>query len=83
MTTPVSPSVSPLNAATSGSALPPDLANTHPPGLDAGENILAWLEIDLDTRLQFSIGHLVVSNRRLLAREAGQQIGRASCRERV
>ncbi|MBS4099031.1 MAG: ABC transporter ATP-binding protein [Sulfuricella sp.] len=36
--------------------------------LEAGEEILAWMELDLDERLQFTHGLVVATDRRLLAR---------------
>jgi len=36
--------------------------------LAAGENVLAWLEVDLDSQLHFSRGLVVVSERRILAK---------------
>ncbi len=39
--------------------------------LAAGEKIQAWLDIDLDARLQFTTGLLIVTDRRLLARAPG------------
>jgi len=39
-----------------------------------GENVLAWLETDLDDRLHFSSGFVVVTTKRLLAREGGSAI---------
>ncbi|MBA3998095.1 MAG: ABC transporter [Candidatus Accumulibacter sp.] len=40
--------------------------------LAAGENVLAYLEIDLDAGLRFADGVVLVTKRRLLARAAGQ-----------
>jgi len=40
--------------------------------LEAGEQIEAWLEVDLDDRLQFNRGLLAVTSRRLLAKAPGQ-----------
>ena len=40
--------------------------------LGEGENVQVWLEIDLDTGLHFSRGLVAVTDRRLLAREAGE-----------
>lgn len=37
-----------------------------------GENVLSALEVDLDSRLRFEKGLVVVTNRRLLARAAGE-----------
>ena len=38
------------------------------------ENVLAWLEIDLNTRLHFAQGIVVVTNYRLMAKMAGDEI---------
>ncbi|MBY4895576.1 ABC transporter ATP-binding protein/permease [Cupriavidus sp. AU9028] len=40
-----------------------------------GETVLAWLETDLDRRLHFSEGLVVVTDRRVLARQPGQEAG--------
>ncbi len=56
----------------------PELAPPAPWGaeleaqLAAGENLQAWLEIDLDARLQFAAGLVAVTDRRLLARAPGE-----------
>jgi ATP-binding cassette subfamily B protein len=52
-------------------ALPSDRAAEVEDLLAAGEKIQAWLEIDLDARLQFATGLLIVTDRRLLARAPG------------
>ncbi len=49
--------------------LPFDLRNAAEAELAAGESPLAWLELDLDTRLHFSRGLVVLTPRRLLAVE--------------
>ncbi len=49
--------------------LPFDLRNAVEAELAAGESPLAWLELDLDTRLHFSRGLVVLTPRRLLAVE--------------
>ena len=41
--------------------------------LSSGENVLSALEVDLDTRLRFGAGLVVVTNRRLMARAAGEK----------
>ncbi len=41
------------------------------------EKILAWLEIDLDARLRFAAGMVVVTSERLLAMSADDSSGRA------
>ncbi len=53
-------------------ALPSQWAAEVEPQLAAGEKIQAWLEIDLDTRLRFANGLLLVTDRRLLARSPGE-----------
>ncbi|MFA5243318.1 MAG: ABC transporter ATP-binding protein [Sulfuricella sp.] len=40
--------------------------------LSGGEEILAWMEVDLDTRLHFSPGLLLLTNHRILARLPGE-----------
>ncbi|HZV64247.1 MAG TPA: ABC transporter transmembrane domain-containing protein [Telluria sp.] len=40
--------------------------------LASGENVLSSVEVDLDTRLRFKRGIIVVTDRRLLARAAGE-----------
>jgi len=52
-------------------ALPGRWAAEVEPQLAAGEKTQAWLEIDLDTRLQFAAGLVIVTDRRLLARAPG------------
>ncbi|MEK7708729.1 MAG: ABC transporter ATP-binding protein [Pseudomonadota bacterium] len=42
--------------------------------LIAEENVLAWLEIDLDTQLHFAPGLVVVTNKRLLTKMASDEI---------
>ncbi len=49
--------------------LPFDLRTAAKAELAAGESPLAWLELDLDTRLHFSRGLVVLTPRRLLAVE--------------
>ncbi len=55
------------------SSIPPPVAppEAWQPRLEAflhgGENVLAWLEVDLDRRLFFAPGFVAVTNRRLLA----------------
>ena len=57
----------PHNAASNELALPGRWATEIEPQLAAGEKIQAWLEIDLDARLQFANGLVLVTDRRLLA----------------
>lgn len=40
--------------------------------LSAEEKLLAWLEIDLDESLRYAAGLVVLTSRRLLARQAGE-----------
>ena len=53
-------------------ALPERWAAIAAAKLADGENIQAWLPVDLDARLQFSSGLVVVTNRRLLAQTPGE-----------
>jgi ATP-binding cassette subfamily B protein len=62
------------NFAASEPALPGRWATEVGPMLADGEKTQAWLELDLDQRLQFASGVVIVTDRRLLARapdEAG------------
>ena len=52
--------------------LPGRWAAAVEPRLAAGEKVQAWLETDLDGRLRFSEGLVVVTDRRLLARTPGE-----------
>ena len=52
-------------------ALPSHWNTEVEPQLAAGETIQAWVEIDLDHRLQFGIGLLAVTNQRLLSKAPG------------
>ena len=52
--------------------LPGRWAAAVQPRLAAGEKVQAWLETDLDGRLRFSEGLVVVTDRRLLARTPGE-----------
>ena len=56
-------------------ALPSHWASKVEPKLANDEKIQAWLEIDLDNRLQFSAGLVLVTNRRLLAFAPGNNNG--------
>jgi ATP-binding cassette subfamily B protein len=49
-------------------SLPDPLSRELVPRLVGNEVILSWLELDLDTKLTFSRGWIVVTNRRLLAK---------------
>ena len=71
-----------LSESTATSSITP-VAEPFPSGvpdavrqqLDPGENVLAWLEVDLDEQLHFKPQDLVLSNRRLLSwRSAHAQI---------
>jgi ATP-binding cassette subfamily B protein len=56
-----------LNAANdSWEQLPADLRSVAEAQFEAGESLLAWLELDLDTRLHFARGLLVLTSHRLL-----------------
>ncbi len=60
------------NLAVIEPALPSQWAAEVEPQLAAGEKTQAWVEIDLDARLQFANGLLVVTDQRLLARAPGE-----------
>ena len=51
--------------------LPPHWAAEVGSRLEAGESVQAWLETDLDARLYFAPGLIVLTERRLLARAGG------------
>jgi len=52
--------------------LPEDWQAEVQKNLASGENVLTSLEVDLDARLRFTKGLIVVTNRRLLARAPGE-----------
>ncbi|WP_371323177.1 ABC transporter ATP-binding protein [Dechloromonas sp. ZY10] len=52
--------------------LPPHWAGEVGSRLEAGESVQAWLETDLDARLYFAPGLIVLTERRLLARAGGE-----------
>lgn len=52
---------------------PPIWASQVTAYLTSEEIVLAWLEVDLNTRLHFSSGIVVVTNRRLLAKMAEEE----------
>ncbi len=52
--------------------LPADRRNEVSRQLEAGETLLAWFEPDLDRRLRYVRGLVVLTDRRVLSREAGQ-----------
>lgn len=53
---------------TANKSLPAQWGDSLLKQLDASEEILAWLEIDLDARLNFASELLVITNRRILAK---------------
>ena len=57
-----------INVTSAHATLPERWLGEIASTLTVTENILAWLELDLDTRLQFSQGLVVVTNERILAR---------------
>ena len=62
-------------------ALPGHWAERLQTQLTAGEKIQAWLELDLDQRLQFSRGLVAVTEHRLLALAPAKPTGKAGrCR---
>jgi len=56
---------------TRASSLPSAWVSAAGSRLAAGETILAWLEIDLDARLRFAPGLMLLTDRRLLAGAGG------------
>ncbi|MBS0309131.1 MAG: ABC transporter ATP-binding protein [Proteobacteria bacterium] len=52
--------------------LPPTWQTAVAAQLDSDENVIAWLQVDLDAKLHFTDGLLVLTERRLLARAAGE-----------
>jgi ATP-binding cassette subfamily B protein len=62
-----------LPAGPSGSVLPAVWSERLAAQLAAGEQVLAWLEIDLDAGLRFARGLVVVSSERLLVMPSGEQ----------
>lgn len=74
------PASDPSLAATPSRSIDIDARQAVPPSgeeppcpLEAGERILATLQLDLDARLHYVSGSLVVTDRRLLARDPGQE----------
>jgi len=61
------------NAASAELALPSRWAAPLASRLASGEQVQAWLELDLDARLQFADGLVAVTDRRLLALAPGEQ----------
>jgi ATP-binding cassette, subfamily B, bacterial len=66
-------SSSPTTAAGADTTLPAHWSAQFSTQLLPGETLQAWLEIDLDTRLQFASGLVAVTDRRLLARSPDGQ----------
>jgi len=62
----------PPNTAGNALALPSHWTAEIEPLLATGETLQAWVEIDLDTRLQFVVGLVIVTNQRLLAKAPGE-----------
>ena len=60
-------------AKVSAPPLPAAWTERVQPQLAADEEVLAWLEIDLDASLRFSAGIVVVSNARLMAMGSGDE----------
>ena len=60
------------NTAGNEPVLPAHWAAEVEAQLSAGENPQAWLEIDLDARLQFARGLVIITDRRLLALAPGE-----------
>ncbi|RLM52887.1 hypothetical protein DVK02_15740, partial [Halobellus sp. Atlit-31R] len=58
----------PPSLAVAASALPEHWQNDVAKQLAPGENVLSSVEVDLDAKLHFKKGMVVVTNRRLLAR---------------
>ena len=54
------------------SHLSPALPFAPSPDLAPGESVLAWLELDLDARLQFAQGAVALTDRRLMANTPGE-----------
>ncbi len=52
--------------------LPPEWQAALAPQLAPDENVAAWVQVDLDQRLHFKKGLLVLTDRRLLARAPGE-----------
>ena len=61
-----------------GNTLPADLRGTVEAQLAAGEKPLVWLELDLDSRLHYASGLLVLTDRRLI--DIGPTEGGAAAR---
>ncbi|NWG88120.1 MAG: ABC transporter ATP-binding protein [Hydrogenophilaceae bacterium] len=61
-----------MQKKTIANPLPEPWQSAVSPLLAADESILAWLELDLDSRLHFGQGLLLATDRRLLARPPGE-----------
>ena len=61
------------NTASYELALPSHWAAEFEPQLATNEKPQAYVEIDLDTRLQFTDGVVIVTNQRLLAKAPGEK----------
>ncbi|MCC2970636.1 ABC transporter ATP-binding protein [Massilia sp. IC2-476] len=66
----------PPSLAVAASALPEHWQNDVAKQLAPGENVLTSVEVDLDAKLHFKRGLVVVTNRRLLARAPGEDAWR-------
>ncbi|MBV8659418.1 MAG: ABC transporter ATP-binding protein [Burkholderiales bacterium] len=64
----------PAPAEASRNALPADWQAEVAAQLEAGEQVQAWVAPDLDNRLRFAEGMMVVTDRRLLAKTPGQAV---------
>jgi ATP-binding cassette subfamily B protein len=62
----------PTSLAAASGFLPDGWDNDVRKQLASGENVLTGVEVDLDTKLRFTKGILVVTNRRLLSRAPGE-----------
>jgi ATP-binding cassette subfamily B protein len=63
---------SPSSLAVAASFLPDNWQNDVAKQLAPGENVLSSVEVDLDAKLHFSKGLVLVTDRRLLARAPGE-----------
>ena len=68
---PLAPSSDPALLSATSIPLPDTWRSAVDSQLQAQETLLAWLEIDLDARLSFASGMVILTTRRLLARQAG------------
>jgi ATP-binding cassette subfamily B protein len=65
--------VAPSSLAVAASFLPEHWQQEVEKRLASGENVLASVEVDLDAKLRFTKGLVVLTDRRLLARTPGEQ----------